>query len=93
MLKLIGFFIKLSILGMIMLVVGNLVHYQGRTLSDHAKNWIQNTEKSEVTQDIRKWAHQMSSPIEKHVQPIIEEVTPQDQSELKRVIGSKKRHR
>ena len=52
MFKLIGLLIKTALFGLIVLVIGNLVSYKGKTLSDQVKTGVHEARKIDVVEKI-----------------------------------------
>jgi hypothetical protein len=61
MFKAIGWLIKLSIFAGIILVLGNMLHWRGRTVSDQVKTSLAAAQQSETLDDIKTWANHMTS--------------------------------
>lgn len=60
MLRLIGFFLKVSLFSIIVLILGNLVRWEGRTISDQVKTQMAHAERSSLLGEIRHWAEQLT---------------------------------
>ncbi|MDR3608558.1 MAG: hypothetical protein P4M08_14435 [Oligoflexia bacterium] len=56
MLKLIGWLIKASLFAAVVLVLGNLIHWRGQTVSDQVKTQLTRAEKSPTARKIAKEA-------------------------------------
>ena len=46
MFKILGFFIKLTIFSALVLIIGNLIHWNGRTVSDQVKTQLSHAERT-----------------------------------------------
>ncbi|OFZ18364.1 MAG: hypothetical protein A2X94_12510 [Bdellovibrionales bacterium GWB1_55_8] len=60
MLKLIGLGIKLTVLGTIFLVLGNVLEWRGKTISDQVKVQIAQAERSQLFHRVRKISSELS---------------------------------
>ena len=49
MFKLLGFFVKVTVFAVIVLVIGNMVHWNGRTVSDEVRVQLSHAERSAWT--------------------------------------------
>ena len=56
MLKGIGFLVKLVLFSSLVLILGNSLHWRGRTLSEHTKTQMAQMEKSGLASHVRTWA-------------------------------------
>src|SRR3712207_1722387 len=95
MLKLFGSLIKLTLFSITVLVLGNLLRWDGRTISDQIKVGMSHAEGMGITSRIRSWAHQLTSDAKTgfHIQKKIdrmsleeEEIAPSEKQKLKALI-------
>jgi len=61
MFKAIGWLIKLTVFAGIILVLGNMLHWRGHTVSDQVKTSLASAQTSETMDDIKTWANHMTS--------------------------------
>ena len=62
MFKAIGWLIKVTIFAGIILVLGNMVHWKGHTVSDQVKTSLAAAQQSETLDDIKTWANHVTTP-------------------------------
>ena len=60
MLKLIGYLIKVAVFSVFILVLGNMVHWEGKTISDQVKLRMFHAERSDVYETVRSWAGKLT---------------------------------
>ena len=60
MFKLIGALIKAALFALAILVLGNLIRWDGRTISDHVRAQTAKLERSNAVKDARGWAEKLS---------------------------------
>lgn len=56
MFKLMGLLLKIAIFGVVVLVIGNTVHWGGRTISDQIRIGVSSAQKSAVGKQVQSWA-------------------------------------
>jgi hypothetical protein len=61
MLRAIFFVIKLVAFSALVLVLGNLIRWDGRTVSDQIRTRLAHAERSELTTEVRDWAGNLVS--------------------------------
>jgi hypothetical protein len=61
MFKAIGWLIKLTIFTGIILVLGNMLHWKGHTVSDQVKTSLASAQTAETIDDIKTWANHITS--------------------------------
>jgi len=67
MFKAIGWLIKLTVFAGIILILGNMVHWRGHTVSDQVKTSLASAQTAETLDDIKTWAnHVTSTPANAH---------------------------
>jgi hypothetical protein len=67
MFKAIGWLIKLTVFAGIILILGNMVHWKGHTVSDQVKTSLASAQTAETLDDIKTWAnHVTSTPANSH---------------------------
>ena len=68
MLKLIGFCIRKILFAILILILGNTVHWDGRTLSEQVRLTMASTERSEWMDTLRGWAKRVTVDAQKGIQ-------------------------
>ena len=68
MLSTIHFCVKFLLLSIFILVLGNWVRWDGRTISDQVKVGMSHAEESQIYNDIRSWATRVTNDARKGVQ-------------------------
>jgi hypothetical protein len=61
MFKAIGWLIKLTVFAGIILILGNMVHWRGHTVSDQVKTSLASAQTAETLDDIKTWANHVTS--------------------------------
>ncbi len=61
MLKLLSGCIKLTVFSLLILVLGNWLHWDGKTISDQVKVGMSHAEESDVVHSFRSWATKVTS--------------------------------
>jgi hypothetical protein len=56
MFKLIGLLFKIAIFGVVVLIIGNTVHWGGRTISDQIRIGLSSAQKSTMGKQVQGWA-------------------------------------
>ena len=59
MFRLIGSLLKLCVLSVVILVIGNWVRWDGKTVSDQIKTHLSHAERAGVTVKVKNWAADM----------------------------------
>jgi hypothetical protein len=67
MFKAIGWLIKAALFAALVLVLGNLVHWKGRTVSDQVRVGIAHAERSDVADKLKDWTSNTADDLEDHV--------------------------
>lgn len=57
MLRLIGFLVKVTFFSVLVLILGNWLHWDGRTISDQVKIHLSHAERSPVLGEVRHWTN------------------------------------
>jgi hypothetical protein len=95
MLRLIGTVIKTAIFAIIVLVLGNWLRWDGKTISDQVKIGMAHAEKQNILQSVRVWAEQITHDAKqglrrKPSQPLTsqstEEISSSERQKLKALI-------
>jgi hypothetical protein len=81
MLKLLGSGIKLVIFSLLVLILGNWLHWDGRTISDQVKMGMSHAEESSVVHSLRSWAQKITLNAREG-----EEITTSERQKLKALI-------
>ena len=108
MLKLVGFFFKLATFAALILVLGNWIEWDGKTISDQVRLKMSHAERSPAISSIRHWAEKITHDAHKGIQRKLdhttdnsrsteeEEILPSERQKLKALIrelnGSHKRN-
>jgi polyisoprenoid-binding protein YceI len=61
MLKLFGFAFKLALFSVVVLILGNKVHWKGRSLAEQVNAQMAHAEKSEIAGQMKNWAGSLST--------------------------------
>ncbi len=56
MLKAIGWLVKLAVFSVVILVLGNWLRWDGKTVSDQIRTHLSQAERSDTVSSVRKWA-------------------------------------
>ena len=59
MLKFFGFVLKLGALSLIVLILGNLIHWKGRTISDQVKSQMSQAQRLELVGQVKHWSNKV----------------------------------
>ncbi|MEO5969097.1 MAG: hypothetical protein ABIQ95_04155 [Bdellovibrionia bacterium] len=91
MLKGIGYLIRLALFSVFILVLGNSVHWEGKTISDQVKLRMSHAERSEVYGSVRSWAEKLTldatrNAIKRVDRVTVEEIRPSERQKLKALI-------
>lgn len=95
MLKLLGATIKLGILSLIVLVLGNWLHWGGKSISDQIKTGMAHAEKTPWVSDAKDWASTLSEDVRNGLKKKsisgeaglqVEEVTGSERQKLRALI-------
>lgn len=93
MLKLVGFCLRVLIFSIAILVLGNWLRWDGKTLSDQIKHQMSHAESSRFAGAVRDWAekvtHDTRSSLPKsldHSDPEEEDISPSERQKLKALI-------
>lgn len=83
MLKTIGFCLKLTVFSFLVLILGNWLRWNGRTISDQVKLRMAHAERTDLYETVRGWATTVTSDAKKGVQKRLERASgPQAQEEI-----------
>lgn len=95
MLKLIFYFVKSTIFAVVVLVLANIVHFNGRSVSQYvglAVNWVSDSESS---REAKRWAKKTVTrakeglSVKKPKQRDLDQITDDEQAELRRLLSKK----
>lgn len=90
MLKLMGWMMKCTILSIVVLVLGNWVQWDGKTVSDQIKTQLSHAEKSEWAGDVRHWASQVTQDARVGIQKKSSYVTRSTHSNDEEITASER---
>jgi hypothetical protein len=82
MLRMLGFCVKLVIFSVLVLVLGNWLHWDGRTISDQVKVKMSHAERSDLFGAVRNWADKVTYDARKGVQRKLGHSTPEQNEEI-----------
>jgi len=77
MLKLLGYCIKIALFTVIVLILGNWVRWDGKTISDQIKVRMSHAEKSGVFDEARTWTEKLTLDAKKGIQKKLNQVSNQ----------------
>ncbi len=91
MLKGIGYLIKLALFSVLVLILGNAVHWEGKTISDQIKIRMSHAERSDIYGSVRTWAEKLTldakkGALKKADQLRGEDILPSERQKLKALI-------
>lgn len=85
MLKAIRFLLKLTIFSTFVLILGNLIQWNGKTVSDQVKFGLAQAERSNVAEDLREWTGSLIKDAKKGVkkagQRVLQPVTAESKDD------------
>jgi hypothetical protein len=58
-----GWLIKITLFSILILVLGNWIHWNGRTVSDQVKTQISHAERSGLASSIRRWTNNVAQDV------------------------------
>ncbi len=82
MLRTIGFSLKIALLSTLVLILGNWVRWDGKTISDQVKLKMAHAERTHLLGTMRGWAEKLTQDARKGIQRKAEQITgapPQDE--------------
>ncbi len=62
MFRLIGFIVKTTLFALIVLILGQLLSWNGKSVSDQIKTQLSQAEHTEVVQNIKGWTQKLTLP-------------------------------
>lgn len=80
MLRGILFLIKLSVIAIVILILGNTLEFQGKTISDQVKVQMSHAQRSKFADQVKKWTGQLTRDLGS------ESIQPTEQEKLKALI-------
>lgn len=92
MLKLIGLVLKLALFSFFVLVLGNWVRWDGKTISDQVKLRMSHADEYEIIGSVKTWADQLTQDAKQGFHKKIdrvaaqEEISPSERQKLKALI-------
>jgi len=92
MLKLIALFLKLALFSLFVLVLGNWVRWDGKTISDQVKLKMSHADEADIIGSVRDWAdrltHDAKHGFQKKMDRVTaqEEISPSERQKLKALI-------
>jgi hypothetical protein len=91
MLNLIANLIKFALFSTFILVLGNSIHWRGKTISDQVKLSMAHAERSEVYGAVRNWTERLTHDAKKSAarkanQVIVDEILPSERQKLNALI-------
>lgn len=92
MLKIVGFFFKMTIFSILVLVLGNSLHWGGRTISDQVRTTMAHAEHSDLFGIVRNWAEKITHDARQGYQNKVnhslsqEEIPASEKQKLKALI-------
>ena len=91
MLKLIGYVIKLVLFSAFILILGNAVHWEGKTISDQVKLRMSHAERSDLYGSVRGWAEKITldakqGATQRAKRVFVEEIAPSERQKLNALI-------
>ncbi|MFZ9595645.1 MAG: hypothetical protein ACO3A2_06155 [Bdellovibrionia bacterium] len=92
MLRFIQFLIRITVMSLLILVLGNALQWRGRTISDQVKIQMAHAERSETFESLQHWAQKLSKEAKQgffkkpHFSPPVEEFHSQEKQKLKSLI-------
>jgi hypothetical protein len=91
MLKALGYLFKIALFSIFILILGNAVHWEGRTISDQVKLRMSHAERSQVYGSVRNWAEKLTLDAKKGAarkadQVIDEEIPHSERQKLRALI-------
>jgi hypothetical protein len=93
MLKALGFCIKVILFSILVLVLGNWVQWNGRTLSDQVRLSMAHTEDTNFIETVHGWAERITHDARKghlkkpdYASPVSEEISSSERQKLKALI-------
>jgi hypothetical protein len=88
MLRLLSFLIKLSIFGVVILMLGHVVTWKGKTISDQVKTQMSHAERMDLVGQVKTWTNDTlsseASPRAKQKKD--EQISPTERQKLKALI-------
>jgi len=91
MLRLIGTLIKLALFSTFILILGNSLHWEGKTISDQVKLRMSHAERSDIYGSARSWAAKLTldarqGATKKANRILVEEIAPSERQKLNALI-------
>lgn len=66
MINAMGWLVKITLFSILILVLGNWIHWNGRTVSDQVKTQLSHAERSDFASSIRRWTGNVTQDVRKH---------------------------
>lgn len=92
MLKILGFLLKFTIFSLLILVLGNWLRWDGKTISDQVKLRMSHAEEAGILGTVKGWADRVTHDAKQGFKrkmtemPMQEEISPTERQKLKALI-------
>lgn len=63
MINAMGWLIKVTLFSIVILVLGNWIHWNGKTVSDQVKTQISHAERSDIATSLRRWTGNVTQDV------------------------------
>lgn len=67
MLRIFGFCLKITFFSILILILGNTIHWEGRTISDQVKLRMSHADRSPIVNSVRNWAEKVTHDARKGI--------------------------
>jgi hypothetical protein len=90
MLKALGFCVKVTLFSLLVLILGNWLRWDGKTISDQVRLRMSHAERSNVLGAVRGWAEKITHDARKGIQKKLDQTTTSTEEEEEEIPSSER---